>query len=118
MAIQKSYMSKGGVELSEAYHKIDQASITRSVGNGGTANFSFSGNVNIYRDSTARTQGLSPVVNFSFAVTDVGDSTDFTDHFSTGILDSTNVNIVNQAYVYMKSQSSLFGIDYTDGTDV
>ena len=88
------------------------------MGKDGSSEYDFLGNIQIFKDSTARSDGLKPVAEFSFSVQDRKDSTAFTEFFSTDTLDSTNVNIVEQTYNYMKTQSDLAGIDYTDGTDV
>lgn len=113
MALKKEITTASGVNLPDAYHRVGDLDIRRTVDSDGTAVGAASIHVHIYKDSSARTDGLPWVDQFYFKVT-----SDFTSYYGTEVLDGTNVNPVSQTYAYMKTQSDLHGIDYTDSTDV
>ena len=95
MAIQKSFISKYGITSSSAYHRIERADCKKE---GSTLAL-----VKIYNSSSDKDKIALDSFDFQFTM-------DITDN---------GANPIKQAYVYLKSQASFNGIDYTDGsTDV
>lgn len=114
MALQKNYTTSSGIELSEAYHRIMKTDLIRVVSVGGSVLDEADGVMQIWKDSTARSEGLSPIQSFQFSI----NASDYNTFFGTDVLDQTNVNSVAQMYGWVKTQTDLNGIDYTDSTDV
>ena len=115
MALQKSYDHESGINLPNAYHKVSNVSYDNA--DSGLINFS----VSIYADSSARLNGNPSVTRFSYGsntITGNVDSSSFEQYFSISAMDATNANIVKNVYEYMKTQSDINGVDYTDSTDV
>lgn len=114
MALQKAYTHSSGAEFPEAYHRVFLADLVRRIGSGGTIIEEFTGAVDIFKDSTARDEGKQPVRSFQFGMS----GSDYATWFETTILDQTNINTIERTYEYMKTQSDLQGINYTDSTSV
>ena len=115
MAIQKSFTTKSDIVLASAYHRISRINFVRRSPR---PDF-IEGEVSIYKDAQARNDGKSPVKVFSFNIRDTYPGTEFSTFFGTSALDTVNQNVISQCYEWMKTKSSLKGIDYTTGvTDV
>ena len=120
MAIQKSYTDDYGATHGSAYHRV--LSMTFQQQEQGTAE-NLIIRVGIYSSASTRSKGtpadekLILKVN-SYALT----GTPYTTYFGTDLLsgDSTTATVIpettilNQAYVYLKTQTS--PINYTTGT--
>lgn len=119
MAIQKAYTHESGVVLASAYHRILTAGIVHGLNVVGEPEDYVDVRVGIYKDSQARGDGNAPIAELNFGVKNVYPTTDFDTYFDVSILNQENVNVVKQCYEYLKTQSNLYGIDYTTGvTDV
>ena len=96
MAIQKSYTSAHGVTVSSAYHRVKDIECKKE--NDGI--FYCETEVHIYNSASDKDKLRLGVARFVFHL-DVGNSA---------------LNPVKQAYVYLKTQSDINGVDYTTGT--
>lgn len=119
MAIQKAYTHPNGTTYASAYHKVQVVELLKRVLESGETEDMAMCRVAIFKDSEARTAGKVAVHEFAFPVRNVYPTSEFDTHMGIDILNQSNVNVMKQAYVYMKTKSDLDGIDYTTGvTDV
>jgi len=102
MALQLSYDASTGATHSTAYHKITRLNNDRD-GSRMTIQ------VSIYKDSTAKTDGKTPV---GMAVYTVSDS-DYTTYYANAVLDTVSQNHIERSYEYLKTLS-----DYSGASDV
>lgn len=113
MALQKQMTLDSGIVLDESYHRVMDIRLSRNLKDG-TAEEVAAVNVFMYKDSTARFDGNGTVGHFQFDMT----GSDYDTWLGVTVLDGTNVNPFSKVYGYMKDQTNLGGIDYTDATNV
>lgn len=113
MALEKSITSPHGILCPNAYHKVQASTLYKPAANSGGFVYKVQNAVAVFYDSTARENNNQPVFEYWFDV----EETDCSSYYSFDNLDGTNQNQFSQTYDYMKTQSDLAGIDYTDSTD-
>jgi hypothetical protein len=124
MALQKPYELESGIVLSEAYHRVRNASLDRPVEHSGDGtNYDrVTMQMEIFRDSTARQNNNKAAKFYVYDVFAAQDQTGFETYFGMSQLDGTNTNLVGQCYSYLKTKTDVNGMDvsinYTDSTDV
>lgn len=138
MALIKPIELYPGINVTEAYHKIENISMNRS-------NKTLIINISIYRDQTAREQGLGIIKTNMIQVSDKSErnpnydprptiineqseeienpnydpeptitTTDFTDNFEITALEQCEKNIIAHIYDYLKTTEEYSGEDVID----
>ncbi len=100
MGLQKDITLDTGINLPEAYIVIGSVVYIN--------NYHATVNVNIYKDRQSRTDNKSEVVKFKHLCVN-----EFQEYFGIDVLSRTDVNIIGQGYLYLKTLSF-----YTDAIDV
>ncbi len=100
MGLQKDITLDNGINLPTAYIVIGSITYVNK--------YHVSINVNIYKDKTSKLDGKQEVVKFKHICVD-----DFVSYFESNILDTENVNIVSQGYLWLKTLPY-----YSDAIDV
>ena len=98
MGLKKDITLDSGINLPEAYIKIVSCVFVM----GYHVNIS----VNIYKDYAARNDKKSPVASFRHVCT-----TDYYKYFGIDVLNKENVNIIGQAYEWLKTQKFYDGAE-------
>jgi len=117
MALQKNIILKNGLQVPESYHRIGDIRLDRELRDGTSYPVAYVC-VNVFKNQEARTDGLPTIFNHFFDISDKDTTQSYTDYLGTSQLDATGNNILSQTYEYMKTQSNISGVDYTDSTNV
>lgn len=94
MALVKSLLLDSGISLPEAYFKIQNVNVTLPADETKFAEI----RVYIYKDAIARQELRSAILTLSYVVS----GTDYFTYFDYSTLNELDVNIVSQAYLYLK----------------
>lgn len=101
MALQKQINLNSGVSLTDAYIKISSFEFSNKANDVSYVRLE----VNIFKDKSARDDGRPEVTKFVHKI----DNPAFTEYFSLSILNQENVNMISQAYNYLKTMAVYSG---------
>jgi hypothetical protein len=110
MGLQKQIELESGVILPEAYAKVSTFYFYNTSSDNSYVNIE----VNIFKDKAARDSGKPEVAKFIHKCNDPN----FTEYFSLSVLNGIDVNMISQAYEWMKTMSIYSGsIDIVDSKE-
>lgn len=95
MALQKQITLNNGVTLTEAYIKISLFEFSNKANDVSCVRLE----VNVFKDKSARDEGRPEVTKFVHKIS----NPTFTEYFSLSVLNQENVNMISQAYNYLKT---------------
>jgi hypothetical protein len=105
MALQKTITLENGVELAEAYIRINSVLMS----NGTDISVLPFINLSIYKDATARQDGVDPVVTKTIPV----EMAVYMEYFGSDVLDQSGVNPIVKGYEFLKVTT-----DFSDSLNV
>jgi hypothetical protein len=110
MAFQKRIELDNGIVLENAYIKISSLCFYNKVNDDSYVTV----DVNIFKDQQARLDGKPEVTKYTYKCS----GTYFTQYFSLSVLNAENVNMISQAYAWMKTMTLYSGAtDIQDGKE-